>query len=48
MNTLIIENFIIGVFYFIIGALAYKYPNMIAGYNTASDKEKESIVIYHS
>lgn len=45
MNTLIIENFIIGVFYFIIGALAYKYPNMIAGYNTASDKEKESIDI---
>ena len=45
MKTLIIENVIIGLFYFVIGILVYKYPNLIAGYNTASSKEREGFDI---
>ena len=39
---MMLENFIIGLFYCLIGILAYKYPQLIAGYNTASAKEKEA------
>ena len=40
-----LENFIIGLFYCIIGILVCKNPNLIAGYNTASAKEKEDFDI---
>lgn len=45
MKTLVIENIIIGLFYFILGVMAYKHPNLIAGYNTASPKEREKFDI---
>ena len=42
MHIMMLENFIIGLFYCLIGILAYKYPQLIAGYNTASAKEKDA------
>ena len=36
-------NCILGVFYITMGILISKFPNLLSGYNTLSDEEKESL-----
>ncbi|WP_254425434.1 DUF3784 domain-containing protein [Capnocytophaga sp. oral taxon 864] len=36
-------NCILGVFYITMGFLISKFPNLLSGYNTLSDEEKESL-----
>ena len=36
-------NCILGVFYITMGFLISKHPNLLSGYNTLSDEEKESL-----
>ncbi|MBR4804102.1 MAG: DUF3784 domain-containing protein [Bacteroidales bacterium] len=45
MHIVDLINITLGVFYILLGVAVYKHPDLIAGYNTMSEEEKQKFDI---